>query len=123
MKTVSFNVRLPDKYYKFSITKRQKCTIIEPIEDVETGVTKRICPNQLVYAVKEFNLLNRFRRRIYGLLKRFDSTVLFIVTEPLNGGLIDYAWYVRLENKSALETSLLHSAYLIKLLLGVGVPY
>lgn len=94
MKTVSFNVRLPDKYYKFSIAKQQKCTIIEPIENIGTGITKQICPNQLVYAVKEFNLLNRFRRRIYSLLKRLDSTVLFIVTEPSDGGLIDYAWYI-----------------------------
>lgn len=97
MDTVSFDVQLPDKYYEFSITKyHNKCTIIEPIESAdETGITKTITPNQLVYVVKEFNLLNRFRRRIFNLLKRLGSaTVLFHVIEPINGGLIDYAWYV-----------------------------
>ncbi|XP_055326541.1 uncharacterized protein F58A4.6 [Sitodiplosis mosellana] len=95
MKTVSFNVKLPDQCYKFSISKHHnKCTNIEPIEikDV-TGITKSITPNQLVYVMKEFNLLNRFRRRIFNLLKELSSTtVLFYVIEPINGGLIDYAW-------------------------------
>lgn len=93
MKTISFNVKLPDKYYKFSLAKQHKCTIIEPIESIDAGITKNITPNQLVYVVKEFNLLNRFRRRIFYLFKQLNSTtVLFHVVEPINGGLIDYAW-------------------------------
>lgn len=92
MKTVSFNVKLPHKYYKFSITKQHKCTIIEPIPIDDTGIAKSITPNQLVYVVKEFNLLNRFRRRVFCFLQKLNSTVLFYVVEPINGGLIDYAW-------------------------------
>lgn len=92
METVSFNVKLPDKCYKFSIEKQNKCTIIESIAISDAGITKTITPNQLVYAVKEFNLLNRFRRRIFCLLKQLNTTVLFYVVEPINGGLIDYAW-------------------------------
>lgn len=93
MKKISFNVKLPDRYYKFSVAKKHKCTIIEPIECVDAGITRKISPNQLVYVVKEFNLLNRFRRRIFHLLKQLNSTkVLFSVIEPINGGLIDYAW-------------------------------
>lgn len=93
MKTISFNVKLPDTYYKFSVAKQHKCTIIEPIECVDAGITKNITPNQLVYVVKEFNLLNKFRRRIFYLFKQLNSTtVLFCVVEPINGGLIDYAW-------------------------------
>lgn len=92
MKTVSFNVKLPDNCYKFSITKSHKCTIIDPLECPEAGLTKQITPNQLVYAIKEFNLLTRFRRRVFHLLRHLDATVLFIVVEPQNGGLIDYEW-------------------------------
>lgn len=93
MKTVSFNAKLPDKCYKFSIVKRNKCTIIEAVDEInDAGVTKTITPNQLVYAVKEFNLLNRFRRRIFYLLNELKISVLFCIVEPTNGGLIDYAW-------------------------------
>lgn len=92
MKTVSFNVKLPDNYYKFSITKSHNCTIIEPLECPKAGITRHISPNQLVYAVKEFNLLTRFRRRVFQFLKHLNTTVLFIVVEPSNGGLIDYDW-------------------------------
>lgn len=93
MKTVSFNVKLPDKYYKVTLSKRQKCTIIEPIECVDSELTKVIVPNQLIYAVKEFNLLSQFRRRIFYLLSQLNATVLFYVVEPKNGGLIDHAWW------------------------------
>lgn len=93
MNTISFNVNLPDKYYKFTLTNRHKCTIIEPIESADSCITKNITPNQLVYAVKEFNSLSRFRRRIFRLLSQLNSTVLFYVVEPKNGDLIDYAWY------------------------------
>ncbi|XP_031636012.1 uncharacterized protein F58A4.6 [Contarinia nasturtii] len=96
MKPVSFIVKLPDSYYTFSIVKQNKCTIIEAVDEIDgAGVTKAITPNQLVYAVKEFNLLNRFRRRVFYLLKELNSTVLFCIVEPINGGLIDYAWCQR----------------------------
>lgn len=92
-KTISFIVKLPDSYYKFTLTKRHKCTIIEPIESAEENVqTKNIVPNQLVYAVKEFNILDRFRRLIFCLLSQLNTTVLFHIVEPTNGGLIDHAW-------------------------------
>lgn len=92
MKTVSFNVKLPDNYYKFSLTKSHKCTIVEPIECPQAGITRNITPNQLVYAVKEFNLLKRFRLKVFHILEHLNSTVCFFVVEPKNGGLIDYAW-------------------------------
>lgn len=93
MKTIiAFNVKLPDKYYKFSLTTTQKCTVIEPIECSEAGITRTITPNQLVYAVKEFNLLKRFRWYVVRILSRLNDTVCFFVVEPSNGGLIDYAW-------------------------------
>lgn len=97
MNAVSFNVKLPDKCYKFSIPKHHRCTITEPVECDEAGITKTISPSLLVYAVKEFNLLNRFHRRIFRLLKQKDSTILFIVVEANNGGLIDHAWCVSSE--------------------------
>lgn len=89
---VAFNVKLPDKYYKFSLTKAHKCTIIEPIECSVAGITRTITPNQLVYAVKEFDLLKRFRRYVFCTLTELNTTVCFYVVEPSNGGLIDYAW-------------------------------
>lgn len=92
MKTVEFIVKLPDKYYKFSLTKSYKCTIIEPTECPHAGITRNITPNQLVYAVKEFNLLKRFRLQVFCILKHLNATVCFSVVEPANGGLIDYAW-------------------------------
>lgn len=93
MKTVSFDVKLPDKYYKFSLTTSQKCTlIVEPIECSEAGIARNITPNQLVYTVKEFNLLRRFRRHVFHILSHLNTTVCFFVVEPPNGGLIDYAW-------------------------------
>lgn len=93
MKTVSFNVKLPDNYYKFSFTKSHKCTIIEPVfECPNAGIKRHITPNQFVYAVKEFHLLSQFRRRIFCLLKHLNATVLFIIVEPRDGQLIDYAW-------------------------------
>lgn len=92
MKTVSFEVKLPDKFYKFSLTTSHKCTIIEPIECSNAGILRNITPNQLVYAVKEFNLLKRFRRYVCYILSQLDATVCFFVVEPLQGGLIDHAW-------------------------------
>lgn len=93
MKTVSFIVKLPDKYYKFSITASQKGTIIEPIiECPEAGISRNITPNQLVYVVKEFNLLDKFRRYVFHILRHSDITVCFFVAEPSQGGLIDHAW-------------------------------
>lgn len=92
MKTVSFNVKLPDNYYKCSLTKSHKCIIIKPIEYSEPRITRSITPNQLVYTIKEFNLLTTFRQQIFDVLKHLNTTVLFIVVEPQNGRLIDYAW-------------------------------
>lgn len=94
MKFVSFNVKLPDKYYKFTLNKSRKCTNIEPIECsiAVAGIARNITPNQLVYAVKEFNLLKRFRRHVFHILKHLNTEVCFFVIEPPNGGLIDYAW-------------------------------
>lgn len=93
MTTVSFNVQLPDKFYKFSIAKRHKCTFISPIEQqVDTEITKTITPSQLAYAIEEFNQFSQFRRRIFCLLSQLCSVVSFSVVEPKNGGLIDYAW-------------------------------
>lgn len=92
MKTVSFNVKLLEKYYKISIAKKHKCKFVGTVLNTDAVVTKHITPNQLVYALKEFNLLDRFRQRIIHLLKQLNSTVLFYVIEPANGGLIDFAW-------------------------------
>lgn len=104
MKTISFNVKLPDGYYTFSIAKHHKCTIIESGGKKETVISKLICPTQLVYAVKEFNLLNRLRRKVFRFLKQIGSTVLFIVVEPNDGGLIDHAWYVFQNGLSSVST-------------------
>lgn len=93
MKTViSFNVKLPDKYYKFALSKAHKRTVITPIECSVAGITRTITPNQLVYAVNEFNLLEQFRRHVFHILNHLNTTVCFYVVEPSNGGLIDYAW-------------------------------
>lgn len=91
MKTVSFNVELPDKSYKCSLSKSHKC-IIEPIECSTAGIERNITPNQLVYTIKEFNLLKRFRRYVFSILKHTSAGVCFFVVEPPNGRLIDYAW-------------------------------
>lgn len=91
MKTVSFNVKLPDKCYKFALVRKNKCTIIESIDGCDAAITRSITPNQLTFAIKELNLLAHFRQWVFNQLKHINSTVLFCVVEP-NGGLIDYAW-------------------------------
>lgn len=95
MKTVFFIVKLPNGNHKFSITRHHKNTFVERM-DADTKntkiITKSIYPNQLMYAVKEFNLLHRFRRQVYRFLKNLGQTVHFHVVEPKNGGLIDHAW-------------------------------
>lgn len=98
MKTVFFIVKIPIGYHKFSISRHHKSTIIERIETIDAGkkskniIARSIKPNQLVYVVKEFNLLNHFRRKVYRFLKYLNRKVVFYVVEPNNGGLIDYAW-------------------------------
>lgn len=52
---------------------------------------KSINTIQIVYAIKEFNLLDTFRRRVYRFLKHLNTTVGFDITEPRNG-LVDHAW-------------------------------
>lgn len=102
MKTISFWVKLPDSWYEFSFSKQSKCVVIAKYDYIDAiaagthesheNIHKIIAPDQLVYAVKEFRLLDRFRCNIYRLLKRMQSSVFFEVVEPINGRLIDYAW-------------------------------
>lgn len=98
MKTVFFIVKIPTGYHKFSISRHHKSTVIERIDSIDAGtkskntIVRSIKPNQLVYVAKEFNLLNKFRCKVYRFLKYLNRKVVFYVVEPNNGGLIDYAW-------------------------------
>lgn len=100
MKTVSFNVKLPSETIICILNKKTQCTITKLIETCsqctgtadKTIIEQSISPNQLVYVIKEFNLLNRFRRRVYKFLFALNQPVVFNVVEPKNGNLIDHAW-------------------------------
>lgn len=104
MKSVYFDVKLPDDWYKITVFKRRKRVIIEKLHPIDSNSGTKdinktapctiITPDQLVYAIKEFNLLDRFRYYVYHLLKQSKQNVFFEVVEPVNGRLIDHAWQV-----------------------------
>lgn len=96
MKTVSFGVKLPNHYVdcivnktSFHLTERSSHDTGKINNNI---VQKAISPNQLVFVIKEFTILNRFRRRVYRFLRACQLDIVFHIVEPLNGNLIDHAW-------------------------------
>lgn len=98
MKSVCFSVECPDDSFECIVNKNTKCSIVKSLNpnaagtDGRTFIYKTINPSQLVYVMKEFKLLDRFRKQVYRFLKAFNQNVVFRVVEPKNGGLIDYQW-------------------------------
>lgn len=96
MKTVSFGVQLPTYYVDCIINKTSsqliKRSSIDACKVNNNIVQKVISPNQLVYVIKEFAILNRFRQRVYRFMRALQLNILFHIVEPSNGGLIDHAW-------------------------------
>lgn len=91
--TVSFGVKLPHCYYECVINKRTKCSLLDATEPKnEEIIHKTINPNQLVYVIKEFTLMHRFRGKVYRFLRSLNQKVVFHVIEPKNGGLVDKEW-------------------------------
>lgn len=96
MKTVSFGVKLPTCYVDCIVNKSFLHLIERSSHDAgkitSNILQKAISPNQLVYVLKEFTILNRFRRRVYRFLKALQLNIIFHIAEPSNGGLVDHAW-------------------------------
>lgn len=97
MKTVSFIVKLASNSIECVLNRKySKC--LAHTESIVAGtnngktIQRPITPHQLVYVLKEFNLLKQFRQRVYRFLRALNQNIIFHVVEPNNGGLIDYAW-------------------------------
>lgn len=96
MKTVSFGVKLPAYYVDCILNKTSSHFIerssIDAVEINNNILQKAISPNQLIYVIKEFHLLNRFRQRVYRFLRSLQLDIVFHIVEPSNGCLVDHAW-------------------------------
>lgn len=102
MTVVFFLIDLPDDQYKCNLSSKKsnnnypnllKCDS-EIVSDSNAGevVCKDITANDLVYLIKELQLMQHFHQRVYAFLKQFQKFVNFRIVEPINGNLIDHAW-------------------------------
>lgn len=104
MKNTIFFINLFDGPYKCALNKskpKDNLFLIKSddnhkndkiIQNAGKRYFKDVNPNDIVYLVKEFQLLKVFYRKVYHFLKRLDGIVELTVIEPKNGGLIDYHW-------------------------------
>lgn len=95
MSGMFFVVNLPDGRYRCVLSLRNYtfsayCDSDDGALEPRTGTS--VTPDQIVYLIKEFSLLNTFRMRVYRFLAHFDAPVQFTVIAPKNGNLIDHAW-------------------------------
>lgn len=87
-----FIVKTPNGYIAVQLSWNRLGVKYEQFDAFDPDIyLKAIKSIQLVYAIKEFNLLDTFRRRVYRFLKHLNTTVGFDITE-LQNGLVDHAW-------------------------------
>lgn len=92
MKVQYFILKTPNGYSAVQLSWHRLGVNFEHFDGIDPDITlKSIKPIQLVYAIKEFNLLDTFRRRVYRFLKQLNTIVGFDITEPQKG-LVDHAW-------------------------------
>lgn len=88
-----FVYKSPNGYTQVLLSKHHGGITLEHIDDVDPNTPfKSIRPAQLVYALKEFSILDKFRCSVYRLLKQLPETVVFDITKPNEDSLIDHAW-------------------------------
>lgn len=88
-----FIFKSPNGYTQVFISKHHRGIILEQVNDVDPNIPfKSIRPAQLVYTLKEFSLLDKFRCRVFRILKQSNETIAFDIAKPNEDSLIDHAW-------------------------------
>lgn len=88
-----FILKTPNGYIGVWLSRNHRDVVFEGFAGIRSSITpKAIRPDQLVYVIKEFNLLDTFRRRVYNYLRHLNQAIAFDITNTKTNSLIDHAW-------------------------------
>lgn len=89
-----FVVKTPNGYTKVWISWSHRGAIVEHCDTVDSNIKqKSIRPSQLVYAIKEFESADIFRRKVHQYLRHNNNQITwFDITETQDSSLIDHKW-------------------------------
>lgn len=88
-----FIVKTPNGYTKVWISWAHRGAILENTDDIDANITRKsIRPDQLVYAIKEFESADIFRRRVHQYLRHLNLLIAFDITDTQTNSSVDHAW-------------------------------